>query len=419
MSVHQTVGVEEALRRVLNRVAPLPPEIVLLDRSVGRVVAETVYSKVDSPSTDVSRMDGYAVNTSALTSASMGSPVGFKVMGISAAGEAESNLHVTCSETVRVLTGAPIPRNADAVIPEERARVEGDYIWVNRHVPSGSDILSRGSDLAAGQPVAVARQLISPARVGLLAAAGHDGVLVARNPIVAIVTTGDEVVTPGEQITQGQVYASNLYALSAWCRIFGWRANLFTVPDHPGKIIEAIGSAVDAADALITCGGTMKGDRDYVVRILENLGWKDEFKCIRMIPGKAVGFGLLKQKPVFVLPGGPSANLMGFLQIALPGLQQMAGYSHPGLPKMTVQLTRDLSGRHTECTRFVYGTVQNEMNPKGFHPVWCKSRLLSMAQAQAIAAIPEGVRHLPAGSVVSAQLLSPVVTGPSNRGWED
>lgn len=406
MSTSQTVGVEEALRRVLARVSPLPREIVPLDLCAGRIVAETVCARVDCPSADVSRMDGYAVNASGIASASAEKPVGLEIVGMAAAGQAECDLRIVPSETVRVLTGAPIPRNADTVIAQECVRVEGSRIWVERHVPSGTNIVSRGSDLSEGQPVAGVRQRISPAHAGLLAAAGHDRVPVVRNPHIAIVATGDEVVAPGERIGRGQVYASNLLALSAWCRICGWRVAPFMVPDDPEKISEAIQSAVDSSDALITCGGTMNGDRDYVVRILEGLGWEDEFESIRMIPGKAVGFGSLRRKPVFVLPGAPSANLMGFLQVALPGLRQMAGHPDPELPKIQVRLTQELAGRHTECTRFVYGTIDAGTVPPGFHTIRCKSRLLSMAMAQAIAAIPEGVRHLPAGTVIYAQSLS-------------
>jgi len=159
-------------------------------------------------------------------------------------------------------------------------------------------------------------------------------------------------------------------------------------------------------DVMITSGGAWTGDRDLVTGVLEGLGWKEVFHRIRMGPGKAVGFGTLGQKPVFILPGGPPSNLMGFLQIALPGLMSLCGHANPGLPRIAARLASDLGEGEADWTDFFYGTLEANDGLPLFHPMKKRSRLTSMAEAGAVTSIPEGQDHLPEGSLISVQLLT-------------
>jgi molybdopterin molybdotransferase len=177
------------------------------------------------------------------------------------------------------------------------------------------------------------------------------------------------------------------------------------VRDEADLIFDTLQHYVSKADAVITSGGAWTGDRDLVAQILERLGWQQVFHRIRIGPGKAVGFGTLQEKPIFILPGGPPSNLMGFLQIALPGLLKLAGYQCCGLPMLNVRLACQLTGRFADWTQFIYGTLEPSPDLTIFHPLEGKSRLRSMAEAQAVAAIPEGQTVLPAGAVIQAQLL--------------
>jgi molybdopterin molybdotransferase len=242
--------------------------------------------------------------------------------------------------------------------------------------------------------------------VGLLAAAGHSHVAVVGKPVVAIVATGDEVVAPGVPLPEGKLYASNMTTLGAWCRRYGMGTRLSIVRDDGEAILDAFRSNLEAADVLVTSGGAWTGDRDMVVKTLDRLGWEKVFHRIRIGPGKAVGFGLLGAKPVFILPGGPPSNLMGFLQIALPGLLRLSGDSSGGLPTATVRLARELTGRYADWTQFVFGTLGAANGAPVFHPLVGGSRLRSMAEARAVVAIPEGATRLPARSLVTAQLLA-------------
>ena len=177
------------------------------------------------------------------------------------------------------------------------------------------------------------------------------------------------------------------------------------VKDDPDEILSTLKSAAKESDAILTSGGAWTGDRDLVAKMLDKLGWKQVFHRIRIGPGKAVGFGLLYDKPVFILPGGPPSNLMGFLQIALPGLLKLAGHSHPALPAVNVRLASDLTGSHSDWTQFIFGMIEHQPGLLIFHHLRNRSRLRSMAEAQAIVAIPEGHTVLSAGSMVSAQFL--------------
>ena len=147
------------------------------------------------------------------------------------------------------------------------------------------------------------------------------------------------------------------------------------------------------------------GDRDMMARVLKGLGWKEVFHWIRIGPGKAVGFGMLNEKPVFILPGGPSSNLMAFLQIALPGLLTLSGHTNPSLPRVEAKLASDLRGYDPEWTDFFFGTLDFGDGLPTFYPLKTRSRLRSIAEATAVASIPEGQDHLPRGSAVYVQLL--------------
>ncbi len=401
---HLPFGLEEALNLTIERVCSLDTETVDLIDSVDRVAAKDMYAKVDSPSVDASLKDGYAVLSHEIAGATPVNPVRLGLAGCVAAG-GRQDIPVTPGTAVRVLTGAKLPEGANAVVAEEFVTAHGNEIEVNNIAEPGRNILPKGCDVAIGKRIVSQGQCMTPGQVGILAAAGHSRVSVVRNPYVAIVATGDEVVAPGQPLPDGKLYASNMTTLGSWCRRYGLRTQTTIVKDEPDAIFNTLTALSRETDAIITSGGAWTGDRDLVAAMLERMGWEQVFHRIRIGPGKAVGFGLLGQKPVFILPGGPPSNLMGFLQIALPGLLKLGGHRKPGLPKVTVRLASELIGRYADWTQFTFGMIERQMDLPIFTPLRNSSRLRSMAEAKAIAAIPEGCTVLPAGSVISAQLL--------------
>jgi molybdopterin molybdotransferase len=398
------IGLGEALGLVFDSIVPLSEEMVALTDAVDRVVATDVAAKVDSPSVDASLKDGYAVRSAEVAGATADHPVRLTLKGYASAGDGQ-RIRLMPGYTVRVLTGACIPDGADAVVAEEFTKQEGDRIVFNHFAEPGRNVMARGSDVALGAAVVRAGLALTPGCIGLLAAAGHDRVPVTRRPTVAIMATGDEVVAPGVPLPEGKLYASNMAALDAWCRRYGWPTRLQIVPDAPEALHDALQALVAGADAVVTSGGAWTGDRDLVVKILERLGWQQVFHRIRIGPGKAVGFGTLAGKPIFILPGGPPSNMQGFLQIALPGILALGGISRPGLPTTCVRLGQTVTGRSRDWTQLIFGTLEPQSDVPLFHPLRNASRLQDMAQAQAIVAIVEGLTQIAAGTLVSAQLL--------------
>jgi molybdopterin molybdotransferase len=395
---------EQALQLTLEWIHPLAAEHVEIVEGSDRILAQDIISKVDSPSIDASLKDGYAVISRQVASATENTPVQLELIGCIAAGDG-ADIRVRPDTTVRVLTGAKIPPGADAVVAEEFVVVRDNRVTVQIDAEPGRNILPKSSDVACGQIVARKGTPLGPGLVGLLAAAGHSRVDVFRRPVVALIATGDEVVAPGKPLPDGKLYASNVATLSAWCRRYGLETRMRVVKDDPGKILAALDQAASETDAVVTSGGAWTGDRDLVAQSLERLGWRQAFHRIRIGPGKAVGFGMLRHKPVFILPGGPPSNLMGFLQIALPGLLKLSGCPHMGLPRMRVRLAEQLTGRFADWTQFIFGTLDRQAEPAVFHRLNRKSRLCSMAEAQAVVAIPEGRTVWASGATVPAQLL--------------
>ena len=401
------LGLQEALQLLAEHIEPLQAETVELVEGQFRVLAADVTALVDSPSVNGSLKDGYAVRSRDVAKAAAESPVILRRVGLAGAGD-DSSLRVDPGTTVRVLTGAAIPDGADAVVAEEFVRVDNDRIVVMIDAEPGRNILPKGSDVARGAQVADKGARITPGLLGLLAAAGHGRLEVFRSPAVAIVATGDEVVAPGRELPRGKLYASNITTLAAWCRRYGFGVQLEIVRDDPEEILRTLERFNRTTDALITSGGAWTGDRDLVAKVLDQLGWEKVFHRIRIGPGKAVGFGMLRGKPVFILPGGPPSNLMGFLQIALPGLLKLSGSRDRALPATSARVTEDLHGRFADWTQFIYGRLIHETGGELpiFSPQRSKSRLRSMAEAEAVVSIPEGQTSIPAGSIVRVQLLT-------------
>ncbi|KMY68087.1 molybdopterin biosynthesis protein MoeA [Desulfocarbo indianensis] len=398
------LGLTEALQLTLESIEPLAAETVNLIDCGDRVAASDIRALVDSPSMDTSRKDGYAASYQEIAGASAERPARLRVIGSMAAGGV-GDIQLEPGSAVRVLTGARLPRGADVVVAEEDTSPDGDYVIIHDLAESSKNILRRGSDVALHERLIQAGHRISPIMTGLLAAAGHSEVPVFRNPLAGIIGTGDEIVEPGKPLSEGKLYASNIVSLAGLCKRYKMTTRLAIVKDDPEAMFRAMQKMAAETDALITSGGAWRGDRDLVAEVLERLGWKKIFHQIRIGPGKAVGFGLLEAKPVFILPGGPPSNLMGFLQIALPGLLALGGQVNPGLPRINALLAADIEDGKASWTDFFYGTLDYGEGLPVFHPMAKRCRLNAIAQAKAVAMIPEGQDRLSAGAMISVQLL--------------
>jgi molybdopterin molybdotransferase len=400
------ISYAEALQRTLEQIEPLGTEGVALAQACGRVVAQDVFARVDSPSAAASLKDGYAIRSANIAAASPQTPVRLRLLGLAAAGRGWDG-QVRPGTAVRILTGATIPPGAQAVVAAEFAVDDDAVVTVVGDAEPGRNILPAGSDVSVGQRLVAAGDLLRPAMVGVLAAAGYAQVPVFRRPRVAILATGDEVVAPGKPLQAGKLYASNLVTMAAWCTQCGITVTTAIVPDCREEIRTALLARIADHDAILTSGGAWNGERDLVVRLLDDLGWQKIYHRVRIGPGKAVGLGLWQGKPVFCLPGGPPSNHMAFLQLALPGLHRLEGREQPGLPMQVARLAEPVRGQR-DWTQFVHGRLEAGREGLVFLPMRMKSRLQEMAQAEAIVQIPEGVEQIPRGAVVPVQVLAPV-----------
>ena len=407
-------GYEDALAATLAASAPLQPaEMAPLWELSGRVTALDLAALDDSPTADVSLKDGYAVQSADVTEATPDHPVFLRLTGQVAAGGVFTG-QVVRGTAVRILSGAPLPAGATAVLAEEFTVCDGECIAALADAAPARNVMRRGSELVKGQCIIPAGTVLRPAQVGLLAAAGYREVPVVRRPRVGIVATGDEVVGSGLlaahenlQLEAGQVFASNLTTVTAWCRHYGMATAGAVVGDDPAVLRAALLDALTQNDAVVTSGGAWSGERDLVVGTLEELGWRKVYHRIRLGPGKGAGFGLWQGKPVFVLPGGPASNQVAFLQLALPALHRLMGYPHPGLPTRPARLTTAISGQR-DWTQFIEGRFEWDGAELRFVPGKGRSRLRSMADSEGYVKIPEGVEVLEAEALVPVQVLPDV-----------
>jgi len=415
------IGFQEALERVRTRIRPLPPETLPVGQALHRTLAAEVAARVNSPTHDVSLKDGFAVMARDTAGAAPGRPATLLVGGSRFAGglaeEGDRGPAVAAGRAVRVTSGAVLPRGADAVVGGEYCWEEDGEIRLTDPVRAGKNVLARGADIRAGELLGRPGDVLSPGRIGWMAAAGVDRVPVHRLPRVALVATGDEVVAPGAPLRAGQLYASNLCTLAAWLRAFGVESRMRVLADRREDLLRELPALLQGADALLTSGGAWGSVRDLVIRVLDELGWEKVFHRVRLGPGKAVGFGLLDDKPVFCLPGGPPSNEMAFLQLALPGILRLGGRRRSPFPVLEARLTEPLEGREIDWTQIRRGRI--EQDGDGVFratPYLPASRLQSMALADCLIWLPEGVDRLEAGARVQVQLLCPL---PGGDTWWD
>ena len=333
------ISVEEALDRILARVAPLGDERVELPQALHRVLFEPVYASRDIPPWPNSSMDGYALASVDTREASGDRPVRLTVAGSVPAGKvAERPLHR--SEAFRIFTGAPLPEGADAVIPQEDVRREGDTVLVARPLRPGDFVRPRGEDMRAGDLLLDRGRVVGPPEVGVLATVGRRQVRVVRRPVVGILSTGDEVVDLGGVIGPGQIPNSNTYALMAQVTEAGGEpVNLGVARDRLEDIEEHLRWGL-ACDLLLSSAGVSVGDHDFVKAALERLGAEQHLWLVNMRPGKPITFATIPSTskgsvPVWGLPGNPVSAMVTFELFVRPALRRIAG--HTRLQRPTIR----------------------------------------------------------------------------------
>jgi molybdopterin molybdotransferase len=403
---HDTyIGFDEARSLIEGSLEPLPPEELEVGDAAGRVIATDAIAVVDSPSVDASSRDGFAVIAADLEEATREDGPILTVVGSATAAVAWSG-ELEAGQAARITTGAPVPAGADAVVMSELCQDLGDQVIVRDSPGSGRNVIPRGNDVSAGDRVARAGDRIDPGLAALLSASGIERVQTIARPRVALLAVGDEVVLPGTALGEGQLYASNLAYIDAWLRRLGIDSTSDLLPDDRDALSRAIERALaDGADAVITSGGAWSSHRDMVRPALDQLGWSCVFHRVRIGPASGTAFGRLGGRAVFCLPGGPPSSVVGFLQLALPGLLRMAGHVGPALPVVRARLAAAATGRRRGWTEFAHGALERDGDVLMVTPLQTGSRLKRIAAGDCLLRIDEGVDRIEQGTAIDVELL--------------
>lgn len=325
------ISVEEARRRILHSIQPLPAEQVAVGEALGRVLAEDLVSRVTHPPVAVSAMDGYAARQADLAKL----PARLKVVGSAPAGGGTAPGRIGAGEALRIFTGGPVPEGADTIVIQENTARDGDAVIVKEPSPAARYIRPAGLDFRAGEARLKAGRLLTSRDIGLAAAMDHPWLKVHRRPRIAILSTGDELVMPGESRRPTDIVSSNGIALAAFCRASGaLPIDLGIARDDPAAL-DGLIRAAEGADILVTSGGASVGEHDLVQAALAGRGMALEFWKIAMRPGKPLMFGRIGATAVLGLPGNPVSSLVCatiFLRPAIARLQGMAGTDDPTEP---------------------------------------------------------------------------------------
>jgi molybdopterin molybdotransferase len=406
----ENITVDAARAAIQAAILPITETLTVpIAEAVGRVLAADVVSSIDVPAHDNAAMDGYAFDGATLVGAET---LTLSAVGTLLAGHAPG-ITVLTGECVRIMTGAVMPEGLDTVVPLELCRIDGDRVLIGAGaIRAGENRRRRGEDLAARSVALQAGRLLRPADIGLAASLGLVELEVMRRLRVAVFSTGDEVVSPGQPLPPHCIYDSNRYALIAALQRLGMEAiDLGLVRDDPQSLGAALQEAVARADAVVTSGGVSAGDADYTRAVIERLGTISFWK-VAMRPGRPFAFGALHGEGarsicLFGLPGNPVASLVTFYVFAREALLALAGARVEALPALqarTATFIRKRPGR----TEFQRGHVSRAGDgqwevraavPQG------SGILRSMSEANALIVLPHDRTSVAAGESVDVWLF--------------
>ena len=399
------IPVDEALDKILSHVLPLGFEKVSLLDALGRVIGEDIYAKRNIPPLDNSAMDGYALKSEDVQKASQNHPVRLVVIEDLPAGFISTKT-IEKGKAIRIMTGAPIPKGADTVIPVEVTKKEDGFVLIFNAAGPGENIRESGEDVKQGDRVISRGDIVRPAEVGMLASVGRSFVSVYQRPLVAILCTGDELVDVDGDLNEVKIISSNSYTIGAQVKDCGAiPLQLGIAKDRKEEIEEKLRQGI-RADVLISSAGVSVGDYDFVKDVMKHLGMEMVFWKVAMRPGQPLAFGTMGGKPVFGLPGNPVSSMISFEQFVRPSLLKMMGCRDIFRPLVEAVLKEEIK-KMVGRRYFIRGSISFENNQYVVTTTGEQGSgmLRSMVRANGLIVIPEDQEIVRAGEKVKVQLL--------------
>jgi molybdopterin molybdotransferase len=407
----------EAEQLILDRVrSPMTEqdsEVVDLENAVGRVLAISVSSTLDFPHWDNSAMDGYAIRSEDVKRASAEHPVPLTVATEVPAGTCPDR-PLQPGEAARIFTGAMLPAGADTIVMQEDTQRQGDRVTILTTPHRGDFVRARGSYYQAGTELLAPGIPLQAAEIAILAAAQCVQVQVYRRPRVAILSTGNELVTPNQPLQPGQIVDSNQYALATLVTQTGAEPlSMGIVPDSGAALRNAINQAVQSADMILSTGGVSVGDYDYVDKILAEFGADIAIQSVAIKPGKPLTVATLPgadQRSVlyFGLPGNPASAMVTFWRFVQPALKKLSGLQTGWGPQVVQGRSRQLLKAGGKRETYLWGRSQVVSGDYEFSlagGTHLSGNLVNLAQTNSLAILPIGVTEIPAGDPVQIMLV--------------
>ena len=399
------IQVQEARQKILSQIKTKGVEKIPLDQALGRVLAEDVISRVNNPPLDNSAMDGYALIAEDIKSATPESPVKLEVVEEIAAGyKAKGTLK--SGQAMRIMTGAPIPPGANAVLMQEDTEKDGTVILCIDKADVEENIRLSGEDVKKGETIIKQGTTLSPAHIGMMAVVGRSQIAVSQRPKVSILSTGDEILELDETPEGPQIFNSNGHMLAAQIKSAGGvPIYLGIAKDNEKDLMEKFEWALEA-DIVVSSGGVSVGDYDLVKASLKKMGQNMLFWKVAMKPGKPLAFGSIGETPIFGLPGNPVSSFVSFEQFVRPSLKKMQGCSDLTHKTVQAKLTRTIrkkAGRlHFLSSIISWNDGEYTVTPAGEQG---SGILKSASNANGLLVFPLEDEEIQQGHQVDVQLL--------------
>lgn len=400
------ISISDALRIICKEGSPRQKEKRELLQCLNLVLAEDIYSRDNLPPFDKSAMDGYAVKSEDTLNASIDNPKEFIAKGLIKAGEwcGES---LKNGEAFKIMTGAPVPSGADAVIEVEKVKADGNKISLNKEVMKNNNIIKLGEEIKVGDIALSKGSEIRPAEIGLLASLGYSFVEVYKPPTIGLIITGDELVNIDSSIEKGKIRNSNEHSITAMIKNLGADVLSFGIVQDDKEILkETVIDALEKTDIVITSGGASVGDYDFVETILEEIGAVIKFNSVSIKPGKPLTFATYKDKHFFSLPGNPLAAITTFEEFIEPLCKMIMGKKEFLKEEFPIIITEDIKVKKGRV-KYQYVNIVKKNNIYYANSLGSQSsnRLTTISKSNGIIKIPEDVTIVKAGEVLNGRFI--------------